>query len=156
MLGVVGLALDVVGAAVLAIGLFGNPTGLFPSNFLRTPGEAASDQASGITGLLFLASGFAAQATPALGWNPFAHDPVAARVAGCIALGVGAILAWLVYECVRRWRFSVERRWVLANLFPNGADDELPPPMVFRPHLERPRGRRWVVPRLWGWKPPAI
>jgi hypothetical protein len=66
MLPVIGLALDLVGALLLTLGLFRAPQLLYPG-WGRSPDEVAEDRAYGTAGAAFLAGGFTLQAMPSLG-----------------------------------------------------------------------------------------
>lgn len=109
MFTVVGLACDLVGAAVLAIGLFRHSKALY-SGSSRSPEEAAEDQAYGITGFVLLAAGFGLQALPSFGAN-WSGSPCDAAIAGAVTLAVALVVAWLMYGATFLLRFRSERRY---------------------------------------------
>lgn len=99
MLTIIGLSLDVVGAGVLAIGLFRPPQELFPG-WSRDQLEAVTDYASGITGFGFLAIGFGLQGIAVLtAGGPPAW--CAALLAAAVTLVVGGLAASFTFETVR-------------------------------------------------------
>ncbi len=61
MLSAIGLALDLVGAVVLVVGLFGHARALYPGWSVRSPDDVAHDHAAGLVGGSFLVSGFVLQ-----------------------------------------------------------------------------------------------
>jgi hypothetical protein len=136
MLTVIGLGLDVVGAGVLAIGLFRPSQPLLPG-WSRDPVEAVSDYASGITGFGFLATGFLLQGIAALSvGNPPAV--LCGLLVGTLTLVIGTAAASITFEYAR------------AKLLPGEkarAGQSYPRHYEFHPHWGRIRGRR--VPRLW-------
>jgi hypothetical protein len=95
MLSTIGLALDLVGASALAIGLFRRPSPLFVG-WSHSPDEAARDVAYGVTGWTFLALGFTFQALPYFGVGE--HGSHAdALAAALIALVLGAVAAVVLF-----------------------------------------------------------
>jgi hypothetical protein len=102
LLSVIGLAFDLVGAAMLALGLFRGTKPLLPG-YLRPPDAAAEDQAYGAAGFLLLAVGFILQALSAfdLGRTDCTCWGILGGVAGLL---VGAAAAYLLYGVVFIWR----------------------------------------------------
>ena len=136
MLTIIGLSLDVVGAGVLAIGLFRHSQQLFPG-WARDPVEAVSDYASGITGFGFLAVGFVLQGIGALaaGGRPSVWGGL---VAGLLTVVVGAVAASIIFESLRAALLPVEKA---------RAVESYPRRYQFDPHWARIGG--WPMPRLW-------
>ncbi len=135
MLTIIGLSLDVVGAAVLAIGLFRPSQELLPG-WSRNPIEAVSDYASGIVGFGFLALGFLLQGIAALTTG----DPPsvwAGLLAATVTTLVGTIAASILFEAVRAALLPREKQ--RAGHYPQRHRLD--------PHVARIRG--WPVPRLW-------
>jgi hypothetical protein len=108
VLSVIGLACDLVGATVLARGLFRPASRYFPA-FGRSPKLAAEDWAYGIVGALLLAAGFTGQALPALGviWRGTTSER---RDAAAVALGVAVLAAVYGYGLAWTWAFRREVR----------------------------------------------
>lgn len=134
-----GLTLDLIGAAVIAIGLFRSSApqllGWDPD-----PLQAASDQASGVVGILFLGSGFIIQGLPSFGlfWEGSGR---AALLLAFVVLVAGSCAAWLLYEVTRRLLFAREKAYTGRTYMSYAGE------LVFRPHVERKRGV--PLPRLW-------
>ncbi len=108
LLSEIGLPLDVIGAALLAFGLFRPSKPHYPG-WQRSPWEASEDQAYGAVGFFFLACGFLLQALSNLGLGKVPETP-AADIAPVIALLVGTFLAYVLYGVVYIWRFPHEYR----------------------------------------------
>lgn len=140
MLSVVGLALDLIGGAMLALGLFRHPQLLYPGE-LRSAEEATQDHCFGTVGFLFLASGFVLQALPYLGVHQSTKHG-AVLLAGCATLGGGILVAWLSYGLTyfgfyaRQRRFLFEHRdWEIRVVW-------TPKPLRFWRHERVHTGRR--------------
>jgi hypothetical protein len=116
LLSEIGLPLDLIGAAMLALGLFRPMKPLYPG-WQRSPWEASQDQAFGVVGFLFLACGFTLQALSNLGVGKVT-ETAAADIAPLITLVAGICVAYLLYGLVYIWRFPREYRRAL---------DEAPP-----------------------------
>lgn len=140
MLAALGLALGVIGAAVLSVGLFRNSKPLL-LGWARDPLQAATDQACGVTGFLFLGSGFILQALPSVGVKEPNVNDACIRSAAIATLVLGLLVAWLLYECVRRCLFSGESAYTARTYQPFKAR------LVLRPGIDR--SGRWPIPRLW-------
>jgi hypothetical protein len=95
VLPVIGLALDLVGAASLVIGLFRPPRPLFPG-WSYAPDDAARDAAFGAVGVTLLGAGFALQAVPYFGFSPDC-GATANAIAAVTALLLAVVYAWAVY-----------------------------------------------------------
>jgi hypothetical protein len=108
LLSEIGLPLDLIGAALLAFGLFRPSKPLYPG-WQRSPWEASEDQAYGAVGFVFLACGFVLQALSNLGLGKVPETP-ASDIAPVIALLAGTLLAYLLYGLVYIWRFPHEHR----------------------------------------------
>jgi hypothetical protein len=96
MLSAIGLALDIIGAYLLAKGLFRHSVPLYPG-WSRDPYTAGQDRAYGTVGLLFLVSGFALQGLSSLGLQPAADTATEVTVAA-LALSVGILVAFVLRE----------------------------------------------------------
>ena len=113
MLPIIGLALDLLGAITLAIGLFRAPTRLYPG-WNRSPEEAATDRAFGTVGAGLLVVGFATQALPSFGVE-WAACCAAEKALGLAAtLGIGTLSAYGLYGFARI--FHMRR---LAHFYPD-------------------------------------
>jgi hypothetical protein len=134
-----GLALGVVGAAVLALGLFRPSKPLYPG-WSRDPLQAATDQAFGITGFLFLGVGFLLQALPLFGVHA-TECAEAAGIAAAAGLLGGGFVPWVAGEALRAWRFYREKEYTAKTYTPFMAS------LVLKPGIERPA--RLPLPRLW-------
>ena len=108
LLSEIGLPLDLIGAALLALGLF-RPAKPVQSGWLRSPWETSQDQAYGVVGFAFLAFGFILQALSNLGLGKVPETPTA-DLAPVIALLAGTCLAYVLYGLVYIWRFPREYR----------------------------------------------
>jgi hypothetical protein len=97
VLSVIGLALDLVGAVALTIGLFRGPLPLYPG-YVRSPEDAATDRAYGTVGGGFLVVGFALQALTYCGIN-LDSGSMANILAAVIALCLGALGATGLWGC---------------------------------------------------------
>jgi len=117
LLSEIGLPLDLIGAAMLAFGLFRPSKASYPG-WVRSPWEASQDQAFGVVGFVFLAVGFTLQALSNLGLGKVPETP-ASDIAPVIALLAGTLLAYLLYGLVYIWRFPHEYR--------RGAREDAPP-----------------------------
>jgi hypothetical protein len=106
LLSEIGLPLDLIGAAMLAFGLFRPPKPI-SAGWQRSPWEASQDQAFGVVGFVFLAAGFTLQALSNLGLGHVTQT-AAADAAPLIVLVVGSGLAYLLYGAVYIWRFPRE------------------------------------------------
>jgi hypothetical protein len=129
----------VVGAGVLAIGLFRSSEPLL-LGWSRDPLQAAADYAFGVTGFLFLASGFALQSLPLFG----VHASKCGRTAALVAAGGlvgGAAVAWIACEVLRVYFFRGEKAYAARSYQPFKAS------LRFKPGVEK--SGRWPVPRLW-------
>lgn len=117
-----GLALDIIGAALVAFGLFRHPRLSYPG-WRRSPDEAAADRAYGTTGGTFLLLGFTGQLLGAAGLGASGTartvaSAVVALVVGMVAAygGYGlAYIAWMRYEprwvARQPWRGEVSTAW---------------------------------------------
>jgi len=96
MLSAVGLALDLVGAVALVVGLFGHARPTYPELSLRSPDDVAHDGSFGVVGGLFLVSGFVLQS---LAYFDVRLDcsRLATVAAAITALLGGGVVAWLLY-----------------------------------------------------------
>jgi hypothetical protein len=139
MLSALGLALNVVGAAVLSIGLFRPSRALF-AGWARNPLTAATDYAFGATGFGFLAAGFLLQALPHFGVQA-TNCVGASELAAAVGLIAGGMLAWVLCEVLRAFFFVGEKAYAAKSYQPFKSS------LVFEPGLER--GGRWPTPRLW-------
>jgi hypothetical protein len=108
LLSEIGLPLDLIGAAMLAFGLFRPSKASYPG-WVRSPWEASQDQAFGVVGFVFLATGFTLQALSNLGVGKVPETP-AADIAPVMVLCAGTLLAYLLYGLVYIWRFPREYR----------------------------------------------
>jgi hypothetical protein len=106
LLSEIGLPLDLIGAALLAFGLFRPSKPPYPG-WQRSPWEASEDQAYGVVGFAFLAVGFILQALSNLGVGKVPETPTA-DLAPVIVLFAGTLLAYLLYGLVYIWRFPRE------------------------------------------------
>ena len=91
----IGLALDLVGAVALVLGLFRWPRPL-TVGWSHSPDQAAGDVAYAVTGGTFLAAGFVLQSLTYFGvdWN---GSDRAALVAALATVVVGALAAFVLY-----------------------------------------------------------
>jgi hypothetical protein len=108
LLSEIGLPLDLIGAAMLAFGLFRPSKASYPG-WQRSPWEASQDQAYGVVGFAFLAIGFILQALSNLGIGKV-PETAAADTAPLLALLTGTLLAYALYGLVYIWRFPREYR----------------------------------------------
>ena len=106
LLSEIGLPLDLIGAALLALGLF-RPARPFQPGWQRSPWDTSQDQAYGVVGFVFLACGFTLQALSNLGIGKV-PETAAADSAPLIALLAGICIAYLFYGLVYMWRFPRE------------------------------------------------
>jgi len=143
MLSALGLALNVVGAGALSIGLFRPSRPLFPG-WSRNPLVAATDYAFGVTGFIFLAAGFLLQALPHFGVQA-TNCVGASEAAAAGGLIGGAIVAWVICEVLRAIFFRKEKAYAARTYEPFKAS------LVFKPGLES--SGRWPSPRLWQLRP---
>jgi hypothetical protein len=132
LLSVIGLALDLIGAGMLALGLFRGAARSTWGGYVRSPETAAEDQAYGIVGFLFLAGGFTLQALSAFGLGKV-HHAWLGIVGGIAALVVGVAVAFLLYGVVYIIRFPKVRE-------PLRTEGEAWPAM----HRERRGWRFWT------------
>ena len=108
MLSLVGLALDLVGAVTLVVGLFRPPRHLTPG-WAHSPEEAARDAGFGVAGASLLAAGFALQSLTYFGVS--VHCALWARLlVAATALVAGAVYAVGVFDLVFLLAYRVERR----------------------------------------------
>jgi hypothetical protein len=114
LLSVVGLALDLVGAVALVIGLFGHSIPLY-TGFRRAPTEVAHDGAFGIVGATYLVSGFLLQSLQYVGVS-LDCSREATRVAGVVTLLGGSIAAWLAYGTAYLLILDHEKRYCREQL----------------------------------------
>jgi hypothetical protein len=108
LLSEIGLPLDLIGAAMLAFGLFRPSKASYPG-WVRSPWEASQDQAFGVVGFVFLAVGFTLQALSNLGLGKV-PETATADIAPVLVLCAGTVLAYLLYGLVYMWRFPREYR----------------------------------------------
>jgi hypothetical protein len=108
LLSEIGLPLDLIGAAMLAFGLF-RPSRAPHPGWQRSPWDASQDQAFGVVGFVFLAAGFTLQALSNLGVGKVPETPTA-DIAPLITLLAGSLLAYVLYGLVYTWRFPREYR----------------------------------------------
>jgi hypothetical protein len=95
VLSAIGLALDLVGATALAMGLFRRPRPLTPG-WSHSPDDAARDVAYGVTGGTFLALGFTFQSLPYFGVSE--HGSHGAALAAALAtVALGAVAAVVLF-----------------------------------------------------------
>jgi len=106
LLSEIGLPLDLIGAALLAFGLF-RPSKPVRPGWQRSPWEASEDQAYGVVGFVFLAIGFILQALSNLNVGKV-HETSSADAAPLVVLLVGCVLAYVLYGLVYIWRFPHE------------------------------------------------
>ena len=106
LLSEIGLPLDLIGAAMLALGLF-RPTKPHHPGWQRSPWEASQDQAFGAVGFMFLATGFILQALSNLG-VVHVRETSLVDAAPVIALASGVCVAYLLYGLVYIRRFPQE------------------------------------------------
>jgi hypothetical protein len=110
VLSIIGLTLDLIGAGLLAFGLFRHTeVASIMSGTSRPPEEAASDQAYGWAGFLLLGSGFVLQGLTQIGVGPSGSMCEKAIAAVCALVG-GAVLAYLIYGIAFTWRLQAEVR----------------------------------------------
>ena len=106
----IGLAVDIVGAWVLALGLFrGIESAAVATTWdgwevapIRSPETVAKDRSSGMVGGIFLTGGFSAQFIGALGVGP-QNDRHMALIVGPFAILVAWGLALVALEVARRY-----------------------------------------------------
>jgi hypothetical protein len=106
LLSEIGLPLDLIGAAMLAFGLFRPSRASYPG-WVRSPWDASQDQAFGVVGFVFLAVGFTLQALSNLGIGKV-QETATADMAPVIVLFAGTLLAYALYGLVYIWRFPRE------------------------------------------------
>jgi hypothetical protein len=105
VLSAAGLPIDLVGAVLLALGLFCPPRMLYPG-YVRSSLDAAEDWGYGVGGASLLATGFVLQSLQYLGVR---HDTsagknaVAAGTALVVAAGVGYVLFGVAYVAAVEW-----------------------------------------------------
>ncbi len=140
LLSVIGLGLDLIGASMVALGLFRPASSLYPGAG-RRPSTAAADQAFGGVGVVFLICGFATQACPEMGVD---HPSGSATPAAAMTLGMGGRasipLVWA------RLYGSVSPRGRPATASENRAPSGRP--QARRPSLLAPRLRRGALERI--------
>src|SRR5439155_24508819 len=108
----IGLALDLVGAVALVVGLFRPPRPLVPG-YVHSPDDAARDAAFGVAGASLLALGFVFQSLPYFGLR-WSESHGAAAAASAIALAAGVVYAYLAYGLTflvvlkRKRRYGIE------------------------------------------------
>ena len=116
MLSIIGLSLDVVGAVVLVIGLFGHTV---PSGFagpIRRPEDVAHDTVLGVLGGLLLVSGFVFQSLPYFDVNAWASCSTTAKVVASLLVVVGASVgSWLAYGLAYPRLLRREEAWEEAR-----------------------------------------
>jgi hypothetical protein len=95
VLSAIGLALDLVGAITVVVGLFRPPRPLFPG-WSYAPDDAARDSAFGVVGASLLSCGFTLQSMTYCGvrWPGSHREAIAASI---IAGAAGAALAFVAY-----------------------------------------------------------
>src|SRR5437660_198778 len=89
-----GLALDVVGAFLVSLGLYRHPVPLF-LGWGRTPHAAASDRAFGTSGTLFFLLGFGGQLMSSAGYG--SHRRAAVIWSAAVALSAGTAAAYVLF-----------------------------------------------------------
>jgi hypothetical protein len=89
-----GLALDVIGAVLVTLGLFRHPMPLYPG-WSRLPTAAAEDRAYGTTGGSFFVCGFVGQLLSSAGYA--SHDRTSVFASAGITLAAGALVAYVVF-----------------------------------------------------------
>lgn len=134
MLPAIGLTLDLIGAAVLAYGLFRYPRALRWDGWTYSPKDATRDQAFGITGGLLLAIGFVGQALPSFGVSLDASAYRTLMVAG-LTFAVGLVGAVAVYSLSLHLAYPAKRRRAEQE----SPDHGYPYSIVLRPRAWRPR-----------------
>jgi hypothetical protein len=113
MLSAIGLALDLLGATALAMGLFRRPRPLYPG-WAHSPDDAARDVAYGVTGWTFLALGFVLQSLPHFGVSADGSD-AAVLAAALASVALGAVAAVVLFGATflvmlpREIRYSAEK-----------------------------------------------
>lgn len=111
MFSVIGLALDLVGAVALVIGIFRPPRPTL-TGWAYTPDDAAKDAAFGVVGATLLGLGFIAQSLPYFGVTASAGTTgtrVAAAVAFASALAFGYLTYGIAYVIALRRRMQWAR-----------------------------------------------
>jgi hypothetical protein len=113
VLSAIGLALDLVGAVALVIGIFRPPRPTL-TGWAYTPDDAARDAAFGLVGATLLGLGFIAQSLPYFGLTVSA-SATCIRVAAGIALASALLYGYIVYGVaymvvLRRWMRSARER----------------------------------------------
>jgi hypothetical protein len=134
VLSVIGLALDLVGAVVLAVGLFRPARPTFPG-YAYAPDDAARDAAFGVAGATLLGAGVVFQSLPYFGIGPSPCGAWVNAAAWVIALVAGAVYALVAYEITHRLVFDRRRAEGLRKW---GSEMDYP--------VDRRRG-------LWFWRP---
>jgi hypothetical protein len=109
MLSAIGLACDLVGAIMLAVGLFRLPRPTM-RQWEYTPEDAAKDSAFGIAGASLLAFGFISQCLPYVGVTVHASAG-STRIAVVAALAVASLYAYLAYGISFIVVFNKRLRW---------------------------------------------
>ena len=94
MFGAIGLALDIVGAVVLLVGLFARERGVGGLN--RTPQDVASDWALGIVGGAYLVAGLILQSLASFDVRHEVSGRAAFK-AWLLCLAVGLVYAWIAH-----------------------------------------------------------
>lgn len=107
-----GLALDMIGAVLLTLGLFRRPLPLFPG-WTRSPLEAANDRAYGTTGGALLLMGFLGQLAGAAGFGSRARGSVLFTAA--VVFVAGALLAYAMFGATYVIWFRHAVRWAAAQ-----------------------------------------
>ncbi len=104
----IGLALDLIGAIALVLGLFGHARGLAPG-WSRSPIDVAHDVGFGVVGALFLSGGFVLQSLTYFGVRSAASTCTTLVAAG-ITVGAGGVTAWAMYGLLYLGVLGYERR----------------------------------------------
>jgi hypothetical protein len=133
VLSAIGLALDLVGAVALTLGLYRHSRYSTPG-LSRGPDDVAQDAAYGTVGASFLALGFTLQALPYLGVTVDTRPGWAAAAAGATLL-LAIVVGWLAYGLIYNAARRRESTWVEGNL----------------PAVSLPPSRRVPAGRL-GWR----
>jgi hypothetical protein len=133
MLSAIGLALDLVGAVALTLGLYRHSR-YTTVGLRRGPDDVAQDAGYGTVGAVFLALGFVLQGAQYVGVSIEMCPGWAAAAAGATLL-VATVVGYLAYGLVYIVAYRRERRWV---------DNELT-------EISLPPSRRVPAGRL-GWR----
>jgi hypothetical protein len=113
VLSAIGLALDLIGAVALTLGLYGHSRPAY-IGLSRGPEDVAHDRGFAIVGAFYLALGFLLQGLQYVGVTVEASDAVTAAVAG-VVLVAGVVVAWLAFGLIWLATFRRELAWVKTH-----------------------------------------